>query len=413
MQFSLFFSFLPFQTRSLEQGSTRLPRAFTLVELLLVIGIIGILSGITVVIINPAELLAQTRDTNRLMNMTDLDKAMKMYRALYGNAPGANNTYYLSLPDANPNCSSYTLPTLPAGYFYACSTAANFRKTDGTGWIPVNFSRMDIKLLPTLPADPVNDADYFYVYAGGNFWEAAALLESQKSINESGPKDSGDNNMVYEIGDNQKLIQHPTDFLSCKEIKDAYATVASGTYYINPSAANSVAVYCDMDYSGGGWTLIFSSQTAGGLADQTGSYNNSLSSLIPTGSMLNTWTPFTSISAIRFACDGNKDGSLQYNGTATANGNAIYTQIKNCVSGLCETGISMDDANLKGAANDAAGHPDNWVHGGAGTLWGSYDDYPYTISDSKDYCSAVKYKTRVGYPTASSTSNAYFYIFIR
>lgn len=388
--------------------------SFTLIELLLVIGILGILGTVTVTIINPSALLAQSRDATRMTDINSINKAMKMYRALYGAAPGTNNTYYLSLPDSNPNCSSYTLPTLPAGYFYACSTTANFRKTDGTGWIPVNFSKMDISFLQTLPTDPVNDADYFYVYAGGVSWESAVVFESQKSINDSGSKDNGNNAMAYEVGDNPQLIKHPTTFADCGDIKDAYSEAVSGSYSINPSAADSVSVYCDMDYSGGGWTLIFSSQTAGDIADQTGSYNNFLSNLTPAGSMLNTWTPFASVNAIRFACDGDKDGSLQYNATATANGNAIYTQIKNCLTGLCETGLLMDDGNRKGTTtNDALTHPDNWVTNGTAKFWGTYDDYPYALSDNKDYCNNIKYKTRAAYPTASSTSNAYFYIFVK
>ncbi|MCL4405963.1 MAG: hypothetical protein M1586_00420 [Patescibacteria group bacterium] len=387
--------------------------SFTLIELLLVIGILAVLGVTTVSIINPSAMLAQSRDATRLADMNTINKGMKLYRALYGSAPGTANTLYLSLPDSSSTCASYALPVLPGGYSYHCVTEANLKKTDGTGWLPVDFSTMDVKMIPVLPRDPSNNASYFYVYSGGTTWEAAATLESQKYIKDSGRTDIGNSAIHYEVGDNPALINHPTNFASCQDVKTAYTTAPSGTYYINPSAADSVAVYCDMDYSGGGWTLIFSSQTAGGLADQTGPYNSLLAGLTPTGSMLATWTPFISVNVIRFACDGNKDGSLQYNGTATTNGNAIYSQIKNCLTGLCETGIAMDDTNLKGSTNDAANHPDNWVHGGAGILWGSYDDYPYTLSDSKDYCNAVKYKTRVAYPTSSSTSNAFFYIFVK
>jgi hypothetical protein len=269
-------------------------------------------------------------------------------------------------------------------------------------------------MITILPIDPSNNADYFYVYSGGTTWEAAATLESQKSIKDSGARDIGNSAAHYEIGDDPKLIKHPTDFASCQDIKSAYSQAPSGSYYINPSAAESVAAYCDMDYSNGGWTLIFSSQTAGGLADQTGAYNAFLSGLTPTGSMLTTWTPFASVDAIRFACDGNKNGSLEYNGTATTNGNTIYAQIKNCANGLCETGLLIDDGNKKGTTtNDAVAHPDNWVTNGTVKFWGTYDDYPYALSDNKDYCNNVKYKTRVAYPTSATTSNAYFYVFVK
>ncbi len=47
-------------------------KGFTLIELLIVIGIIGILAAAVIVVLNPAELLAQARDGTRL---SDIDSA--------------------------------------------------------------------------------------------------------------------------------------------------------------------------------------------------------------------------------------------------------------------------------------------------------------------------------------------------
>jgi len=47
---------------------------------------------------------------------------------------GTSTFVYISIPAVNSNCSDIAgLPTLPAGYTYACSSQANYKKTDGTG----------------------------------------------------------------------------------------------------------------------------------------------------------------------------------------------------------------------------------------------------------------------------------------
>ena len=52
--------------------------SFTLLELLLVIGILGALSATVMVIINPVELYRQTRDTRRLSDLQTIDKAVSL-----------------------------------------------------------------------------------------------------------------------------------------------------------------------------------------------------------------------------------------------------------------------------------------------------------------------------------------------
>ena len=44
----------------------RMKKGFTLVELLIVIGIVAILATIVVLVINPVELLKESRDSRRL-----------------------------------------------------------------------------------------------------------------------------------------------------------------------------------------------------------------------------------------------------------------------------------------------------------------------------------------------------------
>jgi prepilin-type N-terminal cleavage/methylation domain-containing protein len=53
--------------------------AFTLIELLIVISILGILAVVVLVLINPAERFAQTRDTGRISSVAQLGRAINQY----------------------------------------------------------------------------------------------------------------------------------------------------------------------------------------------------------------------------------------------------------------------------------------------------------------------------------------------
>ena len=114
---------------------------------------------------------------------------------------GDSHTVYLSLPDTSPTCSSYSLPVLPSGYSYACASQDNYRKVDGNGWIPINFSATDLTSpLRTLPIDPVNNIDYYYSYNPGGSYEINAFFQSDKYLNSVAPNDGGDSFNTYEKG---------------------------------------------------------------------------------------------------------------------------------------------------------------------------------------------------------------------
>lgn len=53
--------------------------AFTLIELLIVIAILGILATIVLVLVNPAERLSQTRDAGRIAAVAQLGRAISQY----------------------------------------------------------------------------------------------------------------------------------------------------------------------------------------------------------------------------------------------------------------------------------------------------------------------------------------------
>ncbi|MFA7202011.1 MAG: type II secretion system protein, partial [Candidatus Paceibacterota bacterium] len=74
------FSGTPSQQQvSTGQGKSAMPTgrqvsSFTLIELLIVIGILAILTAAVVIVLNPTELLKQGRDSTRMTDLASLSK---------------------------------------------------------------------------------------------------------------------------------------------------------------------------------------------------------------------------------------------------------------------------------------------------------------------------------------------------
>ena len=194
-------------------------RAFTLIELLVVIAIIAILAVVVVLVLNPAQLLAQSRDSNRVSDLSTINSALSIYETDQGaSGMGTSSVIYMSVPDASSTCGDLGLSSVPAGYAWNCSPSANYRSTNGTGWIPVNFSSISSGApFGSLPVDPVNGTSsalyYTYEVAGGKY-ELTATMESQKyQSGGSGDVESTDGGQfsnLYEKGTSLALA--PIDF---------------------------------------------------------------------------------------------------------------------------------------------------------------------------------------------------------
>lgn len=176
------------------RGSSRPHEAFTLIELLVVVAIIAIIAVVVVIVLNPAELLRQSRDADRITDMDTLAHALSLYQTDQGGATtytmGNASSVYISIPDPNAttsagtNCASLGLPALPSGYVYHCAGPNYYRASNGTGWIPVNLSLISSgSPLGSLPVDPTNTSStglYYVYYASGNQFEVTSLFESSK-----------------------------------------------------------------------------------------------------------------------------------------------------------------------------------------------------------------------------------------
>ena len=163
-------------------------RAFTLIELLIVIAVIAIISIIVVLVLNPAEILRKSKDANRLSDLPTLMTALSTYAEDVGGSMGSSSVTYVSVPDptatttAGTDCTGIGFPFTGGGSFH-CASPSTFRMVDGTGWIPINFRKASFgSSLGSLPIDPINTTssnEYYSYQTDGTTYKLTGLPESQ------------------------------------------------------------------------------------------------------------------------------------------------------------------------------------------------------------------------------------------
>ena len=181
-------------------------KGFTLLELVIVIGILAVLGAVSVLVLNPAQLFAQARDTTRIEDLSVMRNAIALYVST------------VSSPDMDggvSSCSDKCFVQESTGIAENCGgrhtalrliTEDNDRTVDGTGWVPVNFSSVPGgPALSVLPVDPSNTSTYFYSYACNNTdktYELNANLESTRyCANGDDDKETTDGGNMNSIGD--------------------------------------------------------------------------------------------------------------------------------------------------------------------------------------------------------------------
>lgn len=198
-----------FDSKTGSSGKNRylLFKGLTLLEILIVIGVIGVLSALAILAWQPLEIKRQVHDSQRISDLTNLHLALT--NAFIENPlgfMGATSTVYLSLPDTDSNCSSFSLPDLPTGWQYRCATAADYQKANGLGWLPMDLA--NYSSVAYLANDPVNNGDYYYAYVYSSLdkqWVFTALLQSEKYLKQSAKTDAGVDEARFEIGSNLRL----------------------------------------------------------------------------------------------------------------------------------------------------------------------------------------------------------------
>ena len=227
---------------------SKLQKGFTLLELLIVIAILATLATIVVLVLNPAETLKKSRDTQRISDMSSLKSAIGLYATTVTPvylAGATDNTecqvgtngwtgetatglIYYSVDATSEDITDVTLDgsTFTSTGNSQPADSATGALTDGTGWIPINFDNIvGGTPISGLPVDPTNDVSYgtsevstvtsealVYRYAcniDNLTYEINATLESTEMTtapNDRRLKDGGNSALMYEVGTNLKIL---------------------------------------------------------------------------------------------------------------------------------------------------------------------------------------------------------------
>ncbi len=199
----------------MKGNKIKFQKGFTLIELLVVIAIIAILSVVVILTLNPAELLRQSRDSNRISDMSVTKSAIAFYLASVTSPSIGSSTCYQSVATGNGTSTANCNVWFASAAAVANSTST---KVDGTGWMPVPLSSITAGGSPlgALPQDPLvlggtNDGVHFYSYIASSSltFKLDAHMESSKyskgGSNDVCSTDGGIDPNSYEQGTNLAL----------------------------------------------------------------------------------------------------------------------------------------------------------------------------------------------------------------
>ncbi|MDP3792775.1 MAG: type II secretion system protein [bacterium] len=192
-------------------------KGFTLIELLIVIGLLAILATVTLLVINPAQMFAQARDSQRISDLNTLKSALALYvsTATTPSLGSSDTVIWGTRATTSVGTLAYRLFADRNKATFLGATATTSVGT--SGWIPVAFAdTTGGSPISVLPFDPTSfdvatnsntNAVYAYYYTAsstGVVFELDANLESARYI-QSGPDDKestdgGDRAYMYEVG---------------------------------------------------------------------------------------------------------------------------------------------------------------------------------------------------------------------
>ena len=201
-----------------------------------------------VIAINPAEILKRARDTKRINDLSNLHELIQLANSegLLNSTICNGTNIYISLPSS---IDLSNINNLPSGFSWVQVSEADLRKSDSTGWIPINVSDISGFSMPTLPVDPqntLNDNLYYTFYCNP---QQEYILTSYMESKTFGPKgnetsktnkDGGPDPYLYEVGSN--LFISPLKPVGSWSFDEGTGTIANdssgnnnnGTLYNGP-----------------------------------------------------------------------------------------------------------------------------------------------------------------------------------
>lgn len=159
-------------------------KGFTLIELVIVIAMAAIISGLLLTALSPGNMVARSNDSKRLADIDALNKALVL--AL------SDGELHLNSCEAHCNSATGTHTISGSGY-------VTFTITEGKTGLGKHIS--------ILPVDPVNDPNrqpYPLVFSfqadpENQAFELNVVLQSSKNAHRM-KNDGGNNELIFEIG---------------------------------------------------------------------------------------------------------------------------------------------------------------------------------------------------------------------
>ncbi len=183
-------------------------RGFTLVEFGVVVGILAVITLVILAVLNPAERFRESRDAQRIADLTTLKKAVSLYLAVLKNpyldgaglpakAGSCKDNFWASVSGAEESFSGSPNQYTSAGTM-----------VDGTGWLPIDLTKIPGGApIAELPVDPINSPEQAYTYRCNSTnlsFELNAKMESSRYQKDGDDDaeftDGGDNESIYEVG---------------------------------------------------------------------------------------------------------------------------------------------------------------------------------------------------------------------
>jgi len=219
-------------------------KAFTLVELVVVTTIIAILAATW--FIAYTWYIDSSRDTNRQVQLSDIRDGMELY-SVTSRLPlpewsvdismsGDTFAYQWNLSEAIMSTIGYQWWEDPENATYPVYMLAENKKDfqimtfllDTSSQVPIQFDT-------TVVSAQEYDISSWTL-------DLTAYLSDDSIINSS-----------------QQDLSAMIPNQSCKRILEMWKSSWSDIYTINPTGAQNIRVYCDMETDGGGWTLVWRS----------------------------------------------------------------------------------------------------------------------------------------------------------
>jgi len=173
-------------------------------------GILGILMAVTILVINPAEYLRRSRDTQRINDLQTINSALGLYLA----NGGTLTSIAYCVPAYNTGTTAVAI-SCNGGAVTSTIAAASIRNINNTGWVKgIDFSSASYfpggSPFASLAVDPASNATYYYLWTtSASAYELNATgMESTyyTSTNDVAENDGGNNTTRYELGTSLTLI---------------------------------------------------------------------------------------------------------------------------------------------------------------------------------------------------------------